>query len=69
MSTEHGRVVMWDLIGRAGIFQATAAFGMTDKTFHNIGRQDYGKELYARLASDMPELFNKMALENVKWTS
>lgn len=48
MTTSAGRAVMWDLIGRAGVFRSV--FNPHDgvQSF-NIGRQDFGHELMGLL--------------------
>jgi L-amino acid N-acyltransferase YncA len=47
MATPAGRVVMWELLTRAGIFRSV--WEASAKIHYNAGRQDYGHELLATL--------------------
>lgn len=47
MTTGEGRMVMWDLLGRAGVFRSVYAPG--EEIRYLAGRQDFGHELMADL--------------------
>lgn len=62
MATPAGRAVMWDLIGRAGVFESPwSQYAM--EIHRNIGRSDFGKELLADLCELDEKLFLLMETE------
>lgn len=62
MATVEGRVVMWGLLERAGVYRSTFdASG--SRTFYNAGRQDFGHELLALLLEHAEEGYLLMEAE------
>jgi len=47
MATPQGRVVMWELLTRAGIYRSV--WEASARIHYNAGKQDYGHELLATL--------------------
>jgi hypothetical protein len=71
VQTEDGRTVLWDVMARAGIMMTPLAMGADAdfapyRTFANIGRSDYGRELYAEIARRYPAMMVLMQKENMK---
>lgn len=62
METVEGRIVMWALLERAGVYRSTFdASG--SRTFYNAGRQDFGHELLALLVEHAEEGYLLMEAE------
>ena len=61
MRTREGRLVMWQLIANAGVFQSIAA---NNPTIHyNAGRQDFGHDLMKLLRRVDDDLYDQMGRE------
>lgn len=65
MTTPAGRLVLWDLLTRAGVYQSCYARSGSD-AFVNIGRQDFGHELMASLIAADEDGYDTMAREQRK---
>lgn len=62
MASVAGRVLMWGLLERAGVYRSTFdASG--SRTFYNAGRQDFGHELLALLTEHAEEGYLLMESE------
>ena len=68
LRTPEGRLVFWDLLTRAGIFQSVFHPSESVVTY-NAGRQDFGHELMARLLQadeDSYQLMEREARQRAK---
>jgi hypothetical protein len=61
LSTPEGRVVLWTLLERAGVFRSV--WDPSAKIHYNAGRQDYGHELLALLVDTNEESYLLMERE------
>lgn len=61
MSTELGRLVFWELLSKARVFESI--FHASAAIYYHSGRQDYGHELMADLMAADEELYVRMATE------
>lgn len=61
MNTPEGRLVMWDLLERAGVFRSV--WHPSALIHYNAGRQDFGHELLALLAEADEEAYLTMERE------
>ncbi len=61
MALPAGRIVLWDLVARAGIFHSI--WDPSSKIHYNAGRQDYGHELLATLIETDEDLYQLMERE------
>lgn len=59
LTTEPGRIVLWDIISRAGVF-ASPWSNSAMEIHRNVGRSDYGRELLADLIELDPVLYMQM---------
>lgn len=67
MATPVGRMFVWDLLERSGIFKSVMALDAT--IYYNAGRQDFGKEIMAVLlevGDDQFEVMQREARERTK---
>ncbi len=62
MSTQAGRFVMWDMLGRAGVYRSVWDSHGTVMA-RNVGRQDLGHELMALLISVDEGFYQEMERE------
>ncbi len=65
MGAPEGRVVMWDLLARAGIYRSI--WDPSARIHYNAGRQDYGHELLALLLEADGDLYQLMEREARAW--
>lgn len=61
LDTEAGRVVLWGLLERAGIYRSI--WDPSAKIHYNAGRQDFGHELLALIVEASPENYLQMEAE------
>jgi len=61
MKTPEGRLVMWSLLERAGIFRSV--WHPSAAIHYNSGRQDFGHELMAQLVDLDEDLYQLMERE------
>jgi type II secretory pathway component PulM len=61
MRTREGRLVMWELLSRAGIYRSI--WDPSSKIHYNAGRQDYGHELLASVIAADSDLYQQMERE------
>lgn len=61
MSTEAGRMVMWDLLSSAGVYRSV--WSPNSEIHYKAGRQDFGHELMATLLETNEGLYELMARE------
>jgi len=61
MSLEAGRLVMWELLERAGVFRSV--WSPNSEIHYKAGRQDYGHELMATLLETNEGLYELMQRE------
>jgi len=62
MTTGEGRLVMWGLLERAGIYRSVFD-AQGSRVYYNAGRQDFGHELLAMLIEQTPEAYLLMESE------
>jgi hypothetical protein len=62
IATGAGRLVMWDLLSRAGMFRSVWDQSGS-KVYYNAGRQDFGHELLDLLLQADPALYLQMERE------
>jgi len=65
LSTPAGRIVLWDLLVRAGIFRSV--WENSARIHYNAGRQDYGHELLAALVEADEDGYQLMEREMRAW--
>jgi hypothetical protein len=65
MSTPEGRIVMANLIRRAGVYKSI--WHPSSEIHYNAGRQDYGHELMADLVRLSEETYQLMEREEWAW--
>jgi hypothetical protein len=65
MQAPSGRIVMWELIGRAKVHESI--WDQSARIHYNAGRQDYGHELMAALVSADEDLYLLMEREMRAW--
>jgi hypothetical protein len=61
LGTHAGRLVFWELLERAGIYQSI--WTPNAEIHYRAGRQDFGHELQALLVDANEELYEQMARE------
>jgi hypothetical protein len=61
MGTTAGRLLMWELLERAGVYQSI--WTPNAEIHYRAGRQDFGHELMALLTDANEELYEQMARE------
>lgn len=61
MATVDGRMVMWDLLERAGVFRSI--WHPSAEIHYRAGRQDYGHELQAVILAADEDLYDTMTRE------
>ena len=67
MATEAGRIVLGELVRRAGVYQSTFNTHGGVQSF-NIGRQDYGHELMADLIRTSEDDWQRLEREQWLWS-
>jgi hypothetical protein len=65
LRTPAGRIVVWDLLTRAGIFRSI--WDPSAKVHYNAGRQDFGHELLASCLEADAEAYQLMEREMRAW--
>lgn len=61
MRTQAGRIVMWDLLVRAGVFRSI--WSPNAEIHYRAGRQDFGHELMAALLEADEDAYQLMEVE------
>lgn len=61
METPAGRIVLWDLLERAGVFKSI--WHPSAQIHYNAGRQDFGHEMMAMFAEASDDNFELMQRE------
>lgn len=61
MGTHAGRLLLWELLERAGVFQSI--WSANAEIHYKAGRQDFGHELMALLVDANEELYEQMSRE------
>lgn len=66
MKTRAGRLVMWDRLGRLGLYKTPMVVGARDLTYANIGTHNAALELLTDLNAIAPDEALLMHKENMK---